>query len=274
MPRRPPRNFKPSRTAPVESEGPKVGKHEKEFGVPIPGAILPQEYWTQTALKEWPADGLLNWEELFGRKAPVVADLGCGNGRYLLGSSLYRPQFDHLGVDILPVVIRYARRRGNQRGFKNLRFAVGEERVVLEKYIPPGSLHELHVYHPQPYYDPGEIHKRQITPRFLWLAHRALEPGGLLVLQTDHPAYWKYMLQVAPIFFEFQAHPEPWEDAPRGRTRREILARKRGLQIFRGLGRARKDLDPAEAQRRAEALPPPVFNADRRLIELDRMERV
>ncbi|MCZ7645505.1 MAG: methyltransferase domain-containing protein [Planctomycetota bacterium] len=248
-------------------------KHEREFGVPIPGTILPPEFWTQTALKEWPKAGALVPEQVFGRSAPLVVDLGCGNGRFLLGSALYRPDFDHLGVDNLPVVIRYARRRGNQRGLRNLRFAVGDGKVVLEKYLPPAGVRELHVYHPQPYYEAREIHKRLVTPRFLALAHRALEPGGLFVLQTDNPAYWRYLKAVVPVFFEFAEHPDPWEDAQRGRTRREILARKQGLPVFRGLGRPRAELDPAEAERRAEALPPPVFNADRRLAELDRLER-
>ena len=35
-------------------------------------------------------------------------------------SAVWRPEFDHLGLDILPVVIRYATRRGNQRGLANI----------------------------------------------------------------------------------------------------------------------------------------------------------
>jgi tRNA (guanine-N7-)-methyltransferase len=43
--------------------------------------------------------------------------------------------------------------------------------------------------------------------------------------------------------------------------------------VFRGWGTARAGLSPEEAVRLAEALPPPVFDADRRLRELDQMER-
>src|SRR5205823_9241294 len=67
---------------------------EREFGVPIPGEILHPSRWTQTALKKMPAEGHLNWSELFGRDAPVVLDLGCGNGRYLIGSALLRSDHD------------------------------------------------------------------------------------------------------------------------------------------------------------------------------------
>src|SRR5216683_621016 len=100
---------------------------EREFGVPIAGEILDPALWTQTALKRLPA-GPLDPPQLFGRTAPVVLDLGCGNGRFLIGSAVWRPDHDHLGVDILPAVLRYATRRGNQRGLHNLRFAVADAR--------------------------------------------------------------------------------------------------------------------------------------------------
>src|SRR5438874_12259398 len=97
---------------------------EREFGVPFPGRVPSPAKWTRTALKAMPADGRLSWKELFGREAPVVLDLGCGNGRFLIGSAITRSGHDHLGTDILPVVIRYARKRANQRGLATVRFAV------------------------------------------------------------------------------------------------------------------------------------------------------
>src|SRR5262249_10568725 len=112
---------------------------EREFGVPIAGEVLEPSQWTQTALKKLPAEGL-EWAKLFGREAPVVLDLGCGNGRFLIGSAVWRPDHDHLGLDILPMVIRYATRRANQRGLKNIRFAVGHARDVLARLVAPHSV--------------------------------------------------------------------------------------------------------------------------------------
>jgi tRNA (guanine-N7-)-methyltransferase len=245
---------------------------EEEFGVPIPGAILPPERWTRTGIKRLPPPGPLDWAAIFGRKAPVVLELGCGNGRFTLLSALARPDHDHFAIDILPVVIRYATRRANQRGLTNVRFAVKDAQTFLARYVAPGSVAEVHLYHPQPYHDPRQAHRRLVTPRFLADLHRGLAPGGLFVVQTDNPDYWAYMKRVLPVFFDLREHPGPWPDAPAGRSRREILARRRGLKIFRGLGSRRDELDPAEARQRAEALPWPTFRSRGPWCELDAAE--
>lgn len=245
---------------------------ETEFGVPIPGQILSEDHWTKTAIKRLPPPGPLDWQTVFGRAAPVMLDLGCGNGRSTLLSALARPEVDHLAVDILPVVIRYATRRANQRGLTNTRWAVIGGRELLEQYIAPRSVAEIHCYHPQPYYERQEIKKRLIVPELLALVHRSLRPGGLFVVQTDNPAYWKYVRRVMPEFFDFHEQAGPWPDAPLGRTRREILAIQKGLPVFRGLGIARSDVTVADYERLIQLLPRPTFNADRRLQALDRIE--
>ena len=91
-------------------------------------------------------------------------------------------------------------------------------------------------------------------------------------MQTDNPGYWNYMRQVVPLFFEFTPHPGKWPDSPKGRTRREIIALRQGLPVFRGTGRPRTDIAADEVLKLAESLPPPTFDADRRLRELDKLE--
>ncbi len=245
---------------------------EREFGVPVAGEILDPSLWTRTALKTLPAEGMLDTAALFGRAAPLVVDVGCGNGRFLIGSAVWREGMDHIGIDVKPVVIRYATRRGNQRGLTNIRFAVTDGWRLLRDLLPAGACAEVHCYHPQPYYDPAQVHRRLITPSFLALVHRALVPGGLFVIQTDNPGYWKYIRAAVPYFFDFHERIGAWPDGPKGRTRREIMAMKRGLPIFRGSGTAKAGLSAAEAEALAGTLPPPTFDADRRLRQLDRDE--
>jgi tRNA (guanine-N7-)-methyltransferase len=240
----------------------KARRHiEREFGVPLSGEILEPARWTRTALKHLPPEGPLVWESVFGRRAPVVVDLGCGNGRYLITSAVWRPDHDHLGIDILPLVLRYATRRGNQRGLTNVRFAACDGQTLVQKYLGAAAVREIHCYHPQPYHDMRDASRRLLTPAFLAQVHRCLEPEGLFFLQTDNPGYWNYLLEVVPAFFEFTRQAGPWPDAPKGRTRREIIALRRGLPVFRGFGRKKASLSSDDALVLAATLPLPNFDA-------------
>ena len=111
-----------------------------------------------------------------------------------------------------------------------------------------------------------------MTARFLADVHRALRPGGIFATQTDNPDYWAYMTRILPVFFDFREQDGPWPDAPEGRSRREILARSRGLRIFRGVGIRREDLSPAEAIASANSLPPPTFRSRGPWCDLDAWE--
>ena len=248
------------------------GPIEREFGVPIPGKILDPELWARTALKKLPPDGPLDFIALFGRPAPLVVDLGCGNGRFLIGSALARSEFDHIGIDILPMVLRYATRRGNQRGLGNLRFAAIDAQRFVGTYLPPSGAREIHCYHPQPFHNPQDAHKRLLTPSFLEQVHRVLEPGGKFFVQTDNAPYWNYLASILPRFFDFQVQSGPWSDTPKGRTRREILALRRRYPIYRGWG-VKKEMVHEDVAKIVKDLPAPIFDAGPRCKDLDQLER-
>ena len=234
---------------------------DSDFGLPLAGTILPPESWTRTAVKKMPPPGWLNWQELFGRTAPLVLDLGCGNGRFTIQSAWQRPELDFFAIDTLPLVLRYATRRANQRGLANVRFAAIDAEQLLRHYVSPQAASEIHLYHPQPYHDIAQAGKRMLTGTFLANVWRALIPGGLFVLQTDNRPYWNYVTQVLPLFFDWEMQSQPWPDAPQGRTRREIYSLKKGSPIYRAVCRPLSELSVESVQLLAAEVPPPDFRA-------------
>ena len=231
-----------------------TSKVEIDCGIPLPGTLLPRERWTCTA---WRDDGRpFDWSRVYGRIAPRVLDVGCGDGRYLIGSAFARPDRDHLGIELLQPLIDRATRRADRRGLANVRFVAGDAVAWLFKRLDPDSVDEIHVYHPQPYYDPAEVHLGMLTPGFFERAWRVLRREGILVLQTDDKAYGRYLIESARKHFAPEILPGPWPDAPAGRTRREIVARRKKRAILRVVARRREEPLPI-------AVPPPYFDPDR-----------
>ena len=228
----------------------------------FPGHTLPREQWTRTRVGLGPPGQRFQWQAVFGRDAPHVVDLGCGNGRWLVSSALRRPEVDHLGIDLVPPAIRLGSLRAGQRGLRNVKLAWGDATEFILERCEPASLDEVHVYHPQPHFEPAHRGRRQISPAVLLAVHRALRPGGMLVFQTDNAAYARYARRVVLALFEWNEHEGPWEDHPEGRTLREAVARRKGLAIVRATAR-RREMEAGEAERRAGALPEPEFDADR-----------
>jgi tRNA (guanine-N7-)-methyltransferase len=209
------------------------GPVESEYGVPFPGEVLPRERWTRTGYRDREGAAVpFDWAGVFGRSAGRIVDLGCGNGRYLIASALARPGADHLGIDLVQRAVDWAAQRANRRGLANVRFAVGDVVAWMPRF-EACSIDELHLYHPQPYYRDEDIARRLVTAAFLARAWSVLRPGGILVLQTDNKTYWSHIRRAVLRHFEPEIVSGPWPDAPLGRTRREIVARRRGLAVWR-----------------------------------------
>ena len=227
---------------------------EYELGVLFPGRILPGAGWTKTGFRD--TGRVFDWDAVFKRSAPRVIDLGCGNGRFLIGSAVARPAHDHLGIDLVQVAIDHAARRANRRGLANVRFLTADATLWLFERLEADSIDELHIYHPQPYYEEADVSRRMLTPEFLERAWKVLRKRGLLVLQTDNKSYWAYLREAVDKHFEPRLHPAPWPDAPEGRTRREIQARQKGLAVFRMTAARRETPLPIR-------IPRPDFDANR-----------
>ncbi|HKD12000.1 MAG TPA: tRNA (guanosine(46)-N7)-methyltransferase TrmB, partial [Thermoanaerobaculia bacterium] len=101
------------------------------------------------------------------------------------------------------------------------------------------SVRAFHVYFPDPWPKKKQRKRRLLDGVFLEVVADALEPGGLLRIQTDHPDYGaalKPLLESVPALERLE-----WESVPSPPpTHYEIKYRAEGRPIWRFLLRRRE----------------------------------
>jgi tRNA (guanine-N7-)-methyltransferase len=191
-----------------------------------------------------------DWDRAFGRRAPRVLDIGSGDGSFLLDSARLRPEVDHLGIELVAPLAARGAREARDRGLSNVQFVGADAVGWLAGRFGPASIDEIHLYHPQPYFDPALAGLGLLSAGFFERLWEVLVPGGLLVLQTDDRRLGNYLQEACRKHFIPKIRSGPWPGAPSGRTRREAIAIRKKRSILRIEARRR------EAPLQTAPLPP------------------
>ncbi len=146
--------------------------------------------------------GPLDWFELFGRRAPVELEIGCGNGRFVAREAAARPETDFLAVDRARPYASLAARRLAKAALANARAGCAEAEDLLERLVAPASLDAAHIYFSDPWPKRRHAKRRLFQWPFLGLLARALKPGAIARVKTD--VDW-YFADIAALFAEHGA---------------------------------------------------------------------
>jgi tRNA (guanine-N7-)-methyltransferase len=196
--------------------------------IPPPRIFLPGE-----AEDAGPAD----LASLFGRAAPVELEIGTGKGRFLLESAAAHPERSWLGLEIETEYCVLARLRAARRGLSNVRVEPLDGREFVIRRVAPASLAGLHVYFPDPWPKMRHHKRRLFTPAFVAAAARALVPGGLLRVASDHRDYWAAIeeaLAAEPLFARLsEQETGPWASG----TNYELKFAASGRPVFKAVFR-------------------------------------
>ncbi|UOQ56158.1 tRNA (guanosine(46)-N7)-methyltransferase TrmB [Leucobacter allii] len=133
---------------------------------------------------------------IYGRAAPLVVEVGSGQGHAILHAASTRPDTDFLAVEVFRAGLARTMIRAELADLSNLRLAEVNAPELLEHYLPAGSVDEIWVFFPDPWAKARHRKRRLVSPDFARIAHRALRPGGRLRLATDIEDYAEHMREV------------------------------------------------------------------------------
>ena len=139
---------------------------------------------------------LTDFAGTFGRRAPLVVEIGFGMGDATAQIAAARPDTDFLGVEVHPPGVGALLQRIEERSLGNVRIVQHDAVDVLEQMVAPGSLTGVHVFFPDPWHKKRHHKRRLIQPPFVALLASRLAPGGYLHCATDWQPYAEQMLEV------------------------------------------------------------------------------
>lgn len=164
---------------------------------------------------------------VFGRSAPLVLDIGCGDGEATVALAVAEPGRDVLAVDVHTPGLAALLRRLEERHLTNVRVAEGDALIVLRDMVR--AVDEVRVLFPDPWPKTRHHKRRLVTRDFADLVASRLRPGGRLHVATDWPHYAEQVLAVVGACPQLDGGPVPRPDRPV--TRFERRARKEGRAV-------------------------------------------
>lgn len=149
----------------------------------------------------WPKYGLqldnvLEQRAVFGRVAPLIVEIGFGNGQSLLELAAKMPDHDFIGIEVYKKGIEQLLRGVEMNALNNVRIYCADAVEVLKNCIHNTSLQGVQLFFPDPW-PKARHHKRRIVqPDFVNLLHMKLVDAGTFHMATDWQNYAEQMLIV------------------------------------------------------------------------------
>ena len=147
---------------------------------------------------------------------PLVCDLGCGSGNFLLQMAAAHPEKRFAGFELRYKRLVKAAVKVERAKLKNVWF-LRERAERFLHYFDPGSVEEVHINFPDPWQKYGQRKHRMVNPDLLQGLTRILVPGGRFYLKTDHSGYFLHTLSLLKQFpgLEIRAFSNDFLRTPR-----------------------------------------------------------
>ncbi len=175
----------------------------------------------------------LSFDQVFGRPAPTVLEIGFGMGDTTATIAAQMPETNFLGVEVHTPGVGNLLKLIGSSGMQNLRLIQHDAFEVVTHMIAPETLDGVHIFFPDPWHKARHNKRRLIQPPFVQLLASRLASGGYIHCATDWQEYAEQMLEVLTAEPALQNTAEGF--APRPAYRPETKFEKRGLRLGHGV---------------------------------------
>jgi tRNA (guanine-N7-)-methyltransferase len=175
----------------------------------------------------------LNAEAVFGRKVPLVLEIGFGMGGATAEIAAALPDRDFIGCEVHEPGVGALLKLIDEKQLTNIRIVQHDAVEVLRDMIGPDLLAGVHIFFPDPWHKKRHNKRRLIQPEFVTKLVQHLAPGGYLHCATDWQPYAEQMLEVLSAEGALENTAAGYADKPAYRPLTKFEAR--GLKLGHGV---------------------------------------
>lgn len=190
-----------------------------------------EELYPQFGIEYAPAE--LDFDVVFGRKAPHILEIGCGMGETTAAIAAASPEQNYLGIEVHSPGVGNLLKLIDAEKLTNLRIIQHDAVEVLANMLANESLDGVHIFFPDPWPKKRQNKRRLLQAPFINTLCAKMKAGAYIHVATDWQEYAEWTLEV------LQAEPlleNTVEDyAPRPKYRPLTKFEKRGLRLGHGV---------------------------------------
>jgi tRNA (guanine-N7-)-methyltransferase len=192
-------------------------------------------HWSRYGLEPGTGGAPRDFAAAFARRAPLVLEIGFGNGEQLLHSAQHEPARDFIGIEVHRPGVGRLMNGLAAAGVGNVRLYNHDAVEVLREEIGPGALSEVRIYFPDPWHKKRHHKRRLVQAEFLDLLAGKVERGGRLHLATDWADYAEQMREALAAAPAWRADARHQASTTRPPWRIETHFERRGLRLGHGV---------------------------------------
>ena len=121
----------------------------------------------------------LNLEQVFGREAPRILEIGFGMGEGTADIALKHPENDYLAIEVHTPGVGNLLRLIDAQQIPNIRIIQHDAVEVLHAMLGTASLDGVHIFFPDPWHKTRHNKRRLIQAPFIALLANKLKPARI-----------------------------------------------------------------------------------------------
>jgi tRNA (guanine-N7-)-methyltransferase len=126
------------------------------------------------------------WSEVYADCSRNLSlDIGSARGRYILQMAQLKPDWNFLGLEIREPLVDRCNEVRDELDLKNLHYIFCNANVSLSGLLTKGSLHEVTVQFPDPWFKRRQQKRRAVQPELVATLAELLVPNADVFLQSD-----------------------------------------------------------------------------------------